>query len=545
MTLWRVASNSLVALLVLAGIGRAADTVLTVPAATAPRLDGGLSDEAWKKGVAFEIQRDKEVYAQVRLLRSGRQLFIGYRSAFKPLALGVRLHFIDPQTGRMVAVLVSPLGMPHPPLSAWLSRRGEQAVRLDASTAEIRFDFSPQEGFTFACRVPLDLLEIGRPSKRFKFNVELWDTQARRPMAFFPGAEGAVGGKQPSATLEPVDDWGVDVPGDTPEPGTNEALALLEKISEGGAPAGTPAAGDAISARMGHGDGKRLDAPLAALEASLRKQIEAYPNYAALRANLVRVLVGRNQPAQALEVMISMREQHPSLARDERQALGELQLLRDCGRYADARAWLTEKKELLGRLPLYARETAQLDAILDAWKAEQEYRSDEAQRDDLPRVRIETDKGEFVLELFEDDAPNTVANFLQLVDRGFYDGTRFHWSVGSSSVVGGDPNSRDDDPYNDGFGGPGYLIEPEQGKRSNFPYTIAMVPLRRSNWTMGSSFNINLVPATDRDGRVTVFGRVIEGLEVVRGLGYYDTLKKATVIRKRDHEYKVVKRPKR
>jgi len=545
MTLLRAASSSFLALLLLGAAARAEPTLLEVPAVAAPRMDGGLADPLWKKGVAFEIRRAGESYAQVRMLRAGRQLYIGYRSEFKPISLGIRFHFIDPETNRTVALLVAPLEMPRSPLSAWLNRRGDSPARLDASSADLRFDFTPEEGFKFAVRLPLDLLEIGRPQKAFVFNIELWDTQARRPLAFYPGGAGGSGGRQESARLVPVGDWGVAVPADTPLPPKNEAVALLQQISDGIVPADDSDAEpvEVIAAFSGHRDGKRMDAPLAKLEARLRKLIDAYPGYASLRANLVRVLIGRNQPAQALEVMASIRKSYPSIARDERQALGELQLLRDSGQYSRAREWLTQHKELLGRLPAYARESTQLDSMIDAWKVEQEYRAEDAKRNDLPRVRLDTDRGAIVLELFEDDAPNTVANFIDLVGRGFYDGTRFHWSVASASLFGGDPNSRDDDPYNDGYGDPGYLIEPERGRRANFPFMIAMVPRRRTEWTIGSNFCIDLAPAPDRDGRVVVFGRVIEGFEAARRLGYYDTLKKATVIRKRNHEYKVVKRP--
>jgi len=539
MTLWRVASSSLLLIGLLASAGRAERPTLQVPAATTtPVFDGTLKDSAWKKGAHFRILRDKDVYGEAYLLRSGRQLLIGYRSPFKPLALGIRLHFTDPQTNRMVAVIVAPMEMPHAPLSAWLHRRRDEPVRLDASSAGLRFDFSPDEGFSFTLRLPLDLIEIGRPKKAFGFDLELWDTKARRPMAFYPFAAQGGGGND-KAILEPVGEWGADVPADTTPPARNSAVLLLEELAKP-APEGK---GDAIAALMGHRDGKRFDAPLAKIEARLREQVAAYPNYVSLRANLMRALIGRNQPAQALEVLNSMRADFASLARDERQALGELQLMRDNGRYADALAWLIKHEPLLRNTAAFAREKTQLTALSEAWTVEQQYRQEEAQRDDLPRVRIETSQGAFVLELFEDDAPNTVANYLELVGRGFYNGTRFHWSVATASLFGGDPNSRDDDEFNDGFGGPGYLIEPEQSKRSNFPFTVAMVPQRRTEWTMGSNFCINISPASDRDGRTIVFGRVIEGVEVVRKLGYYDTLKTATVLRKRDHAYKVVKRP--
>jgi len=547
MTLSQVASSSLILVLALAGMASAERETLKVPVAAAPKFDGTLTDAAWDKGVSFELLREDERFGSVRLLRVGRTLFVGYHSEFKPQGLGIRFNFMDPATGRSVGVLIAPMGLPRSPLSAWLTRRADDVSRLDASGSQLRFDFSPETGFTFNASLPLDLLEIGRPHKRFQFNAELWDTDANRPLALYPSPI-AGGGQQPFADLEPTKDWGVDVPVSESEPVTNGALALLEEIAKPNVKAADEAGsrgGDAITAYTGFSDGKRSDAPLAKLEVRLREQIQLHPDYGALYANLARVLVGRNNPAGALAVLREMQKQLPDVGRDPRQVLVLAQLLRDSGRYEEARKWLASYAKFMNKDPGFQRETAQVTAILDAWEAEQGYRVEEEKRDDLPRVRIETNRGAFVVELFEDDAPNTVANFLRLVARDFYNGTRFHWAAAAGSVVGGDPNSRDKDRYNDGFGGPGYLIEPEQNKRSNFPFTLVMVPLRRSDWTMGSAFAVNLSPAPDQDGHVTVFGRVIDGFDVVRRLAYYDTLKKATVVRKRDHAYEVVERPKR
>ncbi|MFI4874179.1 MAG: peptidylprolyl isomerase, partial [Blastopirellula sp. JB062] len=85
------------------------------------------------------------------------------------------------------------------------------------------------------------------------------------------------------------------------------------------------------------------------------------------------------------------------------------------------------------------------------FKKEQEIRAKEAEADDLPRVRFTTEKGEFVVELFENEAPETVANFISLVKKGFYDGLTFHRVLENFMAQGGDPKG-------DGSGGPGYQI---------------------------------------------------------------------------------------
>ena len=108
--------------------------------------------------------------------------------------------------------------------------------------------------------------------------------------------------------------------------------------------------------------------------------------------------------------------------------------------------------------------------------------------------------------------------------------------------MGGDPNSRDEDEYNDGYGDPRYLIESNPGRRLHLPYTIAFADRRLSRRQEGCSFVIHIAPLPTLDGVNTVFGRVIEGFDVVRKLEYYDKLEKATVVRKRKHAYVAVKR---
>ena len=558
MTLSQAASSSTLVLLLLCqfflSTGAYAERPeLVVPATTAPKLDGRLDDAVWAKAAVFEPQRDNKVHGTCRLLRAGRQLYVGYDSIFTPLSLGLRLHFADPRTKRRIAVLIAPLEMPKAPLTLWLEKGGAPAIPIDASRADVRFDFNAKEGFTFEARLPLDLLEIGRPKNSYLFGAELWDTEAGRVLSFYPVTTDGATTQQGAATLSPAEegagagsgDWGSDV-GVEAAPSPNPALVLLQKIAAEKPVTGrsAPRTAPVMAGYFGLRDGRRLDAPLAKLEVELRALIEQYPDYASLRANLVRVLVGRNQYTAAFDVMRALRVANPSLNRNERQTLVEMQLLRDAGEYDNALALLEKHKPLLQRLPVYAREKMQLTSLRQAWKHELSYRAADSKRDDLPRVRIDTDRGSFVLELFEDDAPNAVANFVTLAGSGFYDGTRFHWSSSGGSTIGGDPNSRDNQPFNNGFGDPGFLIESEPSRRLNFPGTIAFVSKRRREHTEGCIFSLNMAPAPDRDGRDSVFGRVIEGFDVVRSIGFGDTIKSTKVLRKRDHPYKVVKRPK-
>ena len=171
--------------------------------------------------------------------------------------------------------------------------------------------------------------------------------------------------------------------------------------------------------------------------------------------------------------------------------------------------------------------------------AEMAKRAAEAEADDLPRVRIETSKGTLVVELFENEAPNTVANFISLVEKHFYDGTIFHRVIPQFMAQGGDPTGT-------GRGGPDYAIACEcdlPGARKHFLGTLSMAHAGRN--TGGSQFFLTFRPTEHLDGKHTVFGRVIEGFDVLPKIqrtegptgGAPDKIIKAEVLRKRDHAY--------
>jgi cyclophilin family peptidyl-prolyl cis-trans isomerase len=175
------------------------------------------------------------------------------------------------------------------------------------------------------------------------------------------------------------------------------------------------------------------------------------------------------------------------------------------------------------------------------WAREEQLRQAEAQADDLPRVKLQTTKGDLVIELFENEAPNTVANFISLVEKKFYDGTPFHRVLPGFMAQGGDPTGT-------GSGGPGYTIACEcyqPNYRHHFRGSLSMA--HRGRDTGGSQFFITFAPTGHLDGRHTVFGRVIEGLEVMariqrinpddRDRPAPDKILKATVLRKRDRDY--------
>ena len=122
---------------------------------------------------------------------------------------------------------------------------------------------------------------------------------------------------------------------------------------------------------------------------------------------------------------------------------------------------------------------------------------------------IETEKGTIELELFEEDAPNTVANFEKLIEEGFYDGLTFHRVIPNFVIQGGCPNGN-------GTGGPGYTIKCETEGNPNKHGTGALSMAHAGKDTGGSQFFITHSPQPHLDGVHTVFGHVIgDGMDVV------------------------------
>jgi len=127
---------------------------------------------------------------------------------------------------------------------------------------------------------------------------------------------------------------------------------------------------------------------------------------------------------------------------------------------------------------------------------------------------IETAVGTIVIEFFPGDAPNHVKNWKELARMGFYDGTTFHRTVPGFMIQGGDPNSMDDDPYNDGAGGPGWNVDAEFNDRNHLRGIVSMARGLSIN-SAGSQFFICLDDLPWLDRQYTVFGEVVEGMGTV------------------------------
>ncbi|MBX3170633.1 MAG: peptidylprolyl isomerase [Candidatus Eremiobacteraeota bacterium] len=123
-----------------------------------------------------------------------------------------------------------------------------------------------------------------------------------------------------------------------------------------------------------------------------------------------------------------------------------------------------------------------------------------------PRISMKTSKGEMIIELFQDAAPNTVKNFLDLTNKGYYNGLTFHRVIPNFMIQGGCPHGT-------GTGGPGYKINCEINPNKHLRGSLSMAHAGPN--TGGSQFFICHSPQSHLDGVHTVFGQVIEGIEVV------------------------------
>jgi cyclophilin family peptidyl-prolyl cis-trans isomerase len=135
---------------------------------------------------------------------------------------------------------------------------------------------------------------------------------------------------------------------------------------------------------------------------------------------------------------------------------------------------------------------------------------------DDPVALIKTDVGDIKVVLYEKEAPNTVANFITLAEKGFYKGQAFHRIIPGFMAQGGCPNSKEGATGTPGTGGPGYTIKDEVNPRLSHDGrgVLSMAKMNAPN-TGGSQFFLCFAPAPHLDGKHTVFGRVIEGIGVL------------------------------
>ncbi len=130
---------------------------------------------------------------------------------------------------------------------------------------------------------------------------------------------------------------------------------------------------------------------------------------------------------------------------------------------------------------------------------------------------IKTNKGDINVEFFDDDAPMTVCNFINLAERGYYDGVKFHRVIDNFMIQTGDPKGN-------GTGGPGYEFEDECSPSRRHDAAGMLSMANRGPATNGSQFFITHLPTPHLDGKHTVFGKVTSGQDIVDSIAQGDSM---------------------
>jgi len=188
-----------------------------------------------------------------------------------------------------------------------------------------------------------------------------------------------------------------------------------------------------------------------------------------------------------------------------------VQIANFCSEYEKAADLLGRIKQVTGAMPSHMEKFLEQQPKLSAdWESEKELRKQEESAGKLPRVRINTNKGSVEIELFEDHAPNSVAHFLDLVERGSYDGNDFYEVFQNGLALTGSL-------ANDGQFDARYIIESEHDLGSARPHHRGVVTLLaiKDGRQASSIFAICRVTNPALNGRQTVIGRVISGMSVI------------------------------
>ena len=270
------------------------------------------------------------------------------------------------------------------------------------------------------------------------------------------------------------------------------------------------------------------------------RRIDTLEDASDLRKSLAQLLARKQRYGQAINVLQPLTK---SLSTSPQIAIDYSKYLYNENRFQESINILESiNSESITKNPTASKQRDQelnkSKEALTKWTEELTFRKKEEEMNNLPRVLFITPNGEIEIELFEDHAPKTVANFISLARDKYFDGTRFHRVIAGFMSQGGDPNSRIDSGKPAGSGGPGYQIpdETKNNPRMHYAGTLSMANTGQPN-SGGSQFFLCHLPTSHLDGKHTVFGRITKGLQIARELEKNDELSQVKVLRTRDHEY--------
>jgi cyclophilin family peptidyl-prolyl cis-trans isomerase len=527
----------LVAALVLLLIAAPAPPEIPVRKGVPVTLDGRIEEAEWAD--AFSISRDEAEGRRVRfrLKRTGPWLAIAIDGEGAYRGEVLRLYVTD-ASGAWVTNVILGLGQAALPPALWRRGRAADFDHPDLGPGDspraclCRVDVGRRERWTAEALLRLGALGIGRGDLRdLRGLITLYAHDPdRREVFTLPGGAGDPHDPSQYARLVSPDGWGAgeDWPPVTPEQSREFDDADLlyrlclehDKVSRREMPEELVIA-TAVQPRT-----------MSRIEA-LRKELEEgrarNPTLPGWTYFLGRLLHEANLYEEAGKVIESipppLRPYDPfaSLAAEHFLDLEQFDLA----------------LEICGKCP-YMRGQAELTKLATQGKKVREdelaaIERDAAKEEKNPRVALVTAKGKIVIELFEDDAPGAVRSFMDLVlRRKFYDGLRFHQVEGARLAIIGDPRTRLGSTETKG--GPGFRLKKDRSERGLLRGYVAALPLEDGTFH-GSNFMLTLAPLIGEMPHTFVFGRVVEGMDVLLAIEQDDIVQEVQVLSRRNHGY--------
>lgn len=542
-----------------------AERDVSVPRAEVLTLDGSPTEEAWASAPSLPCETRDGVTPVVKVLASGGRLWTLVDVAEDPgLPIGVRW-LVGPEGLKSSADAVQLAYLPQDARAARYVARGPRGtgrtayrvagaadVRLSGRwTAEVSLPFEDLGLVTDVTPVRLSVLLTLRTPNRIASappgsafaSVEAFARLRPPEGGWSAGARPSLDAKafadEDAADEQRVAAWGRFVQAWRASRGGGDGARarLMEPLD-----AAAAARPDLAFVHVARGEVLSALGDLAGARAAFLAALERVPSLREARWPLAQLDVAQwvelpdDRPSDfdtafaAVEAAAKTRR-----ADDPGVALARAVLHYRRGDFAEAAAGFGT---VLGKWPV-GEDTAEMAnasrRYVERLAVERGYRRRDEEAGDLPRARLKTSKGDVVVELFERDAPNTVANFVWLARARFYDGTAFHRVVPFFMAQGGDPESKREGGR-PGKGGPGYAIPTEPSDRLPFRGVIAMASMGKD--TEGSQFFLTTGTSAHLEGKFSVFGRVLEGQDVVDRLVRGDRLVAVEVVRARDHEYR-------
>jgi len=499
-------------------------------------LDGRIGSDEWKD--ALDVAADHPHGGKARLLlkRTGPWLAVGL-SAETPYAGEVFWLHVRDRSRAWANHLMFSLGQPAAPPLLW--RREAAGVEADASepgecprACRARVRVAGLDGWSAEYLVRVPALGIGRGDLREFFGlatlVLLEDRERIRVVTLPAGGDP----QQPASfgRLVSPDGWGARerwAPVGTEVSREFDDHAMLHRLFLEHEAVSLRHAPELVA--ISNAVRPRSETRIALLRRALEQGRRRNPTLPAWRYFLGRLLHEANlfdearplvegipEPLRGLDPFVNLRAEH-YFDTERWQAAIDV-----CLEHPRARG-VRETLELAHRGQL-------------AWAAElRAIARDKAKQNPNPRIRLVTRKGNIDIELFEDDAPGAVRNFVDLVWRKkFYDGLRFHDVTGGTWVRVGDPSTR---PGSSVRGdGPPWRLRADDSPRRLLRGYVGTVPVEGGVFH-GSQFFIAVAPLLKEERKTQVFGRVLAGLDVLGKLDETDTLLEVQVLFKRNHGY--------